>query len=287
MARIVVIPAWNISSLAAGWACVLHSAFHRKTTSYTGGVSNTISKEVAIENAIQRGLVEIKGDGHTLVFVMPRIAKPELFKQVAGPLVSSRGYAAEFHLQSEYELYSVEVTQSREAATLASQKRKSLQKYSESQLLTEPIDLAKLPTGDRISSKPGGEAHIFTGITWSSRSKAGSWGVVTVDIETDERRQYMQSVEDTTNNRLELHAVIQAIQILGKERKYLHIFTVSKYLVDTGQGHYYGASNWDLIQVLEQLRKDLGCKLGFHMVDASSPYHLRAKQVAQESGINK
>ncbi len=73
------------------------------------------------------------------------------------------------------------------------------------------------------------KVSIYTDGACSGNPGAGGWGAVLLFAGKEKR--ISGSAPDTTNNRMEMMAVIEALKSL-KERCAVHIFTDSKYVMD-------------------------------------------------------
>jgi len=100
----------------------------------------------------------------------------------------------------------------------------------------------------------------------------------------------------TTNNRMELLAVIQAIMALKKKDLPVHVYTDSKYVVESVEKKWLdnwiktdfkgGKKNKDLWTVYHNLSKPF--KVKFHWVKghADNPYNNRCDVLATEAADN-
>lgn len=73
------------------------------------------------------------------------------------------------------------------------------------------------------------QIKIYTDGACSGNPGAGGWGAVLIFGATE--KQISGSAPDTTNNRMEMTAVIEALKLL-KEKCEVQVFTDSKYIID-------------------------------------------------------
>lgn len=75
----------------------------------------------------------------------------------------------------------------------------------------------------------------------------GGIGVVVIDPKTGDKFEYSQGFRSTTNNRMEIAAILKALEI-AKERgaKSLQIFSDSQYAINVATGEWAGTKNADL-----------------------------------------
>lgn len=123
----------------------------------------------------------------------------------------------------------------------------------------------------------------------ASRGNPGRGGFGAVLIWGKKEKELSEGYALTTNNRMELLAVIKALEILNKEQLEIHIFTDSKYIVDAVEKGWLfgwvkkgfaGKKNADLWQrFLISYRKH---QIKFHWVKghADNPYNNRCDQLA-------
>jgi len=126
----------------------------------------------------------------------------------------------------------------------------------------------------------------------ASRGNPGRGGYGAVLIWGKIEKELSEGFAMTTNNRMELLAVIKALEALKKEGLEIHIFTDSKYVVDSVEKGWVfgwvkkgfaGKKNSDLWQrFLLLYRKH---KIKFHWVKghADNPYNNRCDQLATQA----
>lgn len=73
--------------------------------------------------------------------------------------------------------------------------------------------------------------EIYTDGACFGNPGPGGWASIIIKIDTGERIRKMGSELSTTNNRMELRAVIESLRSIPKESK-LAIFTDSKYVIN-------------------------------------------------------
>ena len=74
---------------------------------------------------------------------------------------------------------------------------------------------------------------IYTDGSSRGNPGPGGYGIVMEDCKTGFVKQYSQGFRKTTNNRMELLAVIEALKKLKKNGLKITVFTDSKYVVDS------------------------------------------------------
>jgi ribonuclease HI len=100
----------------------------------------------------------------------------------------------------------------------------------------------------------------------------------------------------TTNNRMELLAVIQAMKALKKKELPVHIYTDSKYVVESVEKKWLenwiktdfkgGKKNKDLWTAYHSLSKPYQVKFHWVKGHADNPYNNRCDQLATEAADN-
>ena len=74
---------------------------------------------------------------------------------------------------------------------------------------------------------------IYTDGSSRGNPGPGGYGIVMKDCKTGYSKQYSKGFQNTTNNRMELLAVIDALKKLKKTKLKITVFTDSKYVVDS------------------------------------------------------
>jgi ribonuclease HI len=130
----------------------------------------------------------------------------------------------------------------------------------------------------------------------SSRGNPGPGGYGAILMWGEKVKELSGAFRKTTNNRMELLAVIQAIMALKTKELPVHIYTDSKYVVESVEKKWLdnwiktdfkgGKKNKDLWIVYHTLSKPF--KVKFHWVKghANNPYNNRCDQLATEAAIN-
>ena len=77
------------------------------------------------------------------------------------------------------------------------------------------------------------EVHIYTDGAAKGNPGPAGYGVVMEMVGTPYKKEFYEGFRLSTNNRMELLAVIEAIKALKAKHLPLHIFTDSKYIVDS------------------------------------------------------
>ena len=73
--------------------------------------------------------------------------------------------------------------------------------------------------------------HIYTDGACSGNPGPGGFGIVMKY--KDQRKELSQGFQLTTNNRMELLAIIVALESLKKENSEVEVFSDSKYVIDS------------------------------------------------------
>ena len=77
------------------------------------------------------------------------------------------------------------------------------------------------------------DVHVYTDGAASGNPGPGGYGIVMEWVGTPYKREFAQGFTHTTNNRMELLAVIEALRKLKKAPLNVLVFTDSKYVVDS------------------------------------------------------
>jgi ribonuclease HI len=137
--------------------------------------------------------------------------------------------------------------------------------------------------------------HIYT--DGASRGNPGNGGYGILLLWGDKKKEISGGFRLTTNNRMELMAVIVALKSLTKKDIPLTIYTDSKYVVDSVEKKWLlgwikndfkgGKKNKDLWLEFYALSKDF--KIKFHWVKghADNPYNNRCDELATAAADNK
>lgn len=137
--------------------------------------------------------------------------------------------------------------------------------------------------------------HIYT--DGASRGNPGPGGYGALLMWGDKRKEISAGYRLTTNNRMELMAVIVALQTLTKKNIPLTIFTDSKYVVDSVEKKWLdgwirndfkgGKKNKDLWLQYYKLSKDFKIKFQWVKGHANNPYNNRCDELATAAADNK
>lgn len=93
---------------------------------------------------------------------------------------------------------------------------------------------------------------FYTDGAYSSSKNKGGWGIYCPQY----RLRMCQGVLNTTNNRMEMMAVIKALQFVDESKlpeKNIEIYSDSKYVIETMKGNYSKSKNLDLWAELDDL----------------------------------
>lgn len=141
------------------------------------------------------------------------------------------------------------------------------------------------------------EVDIYTDGACSGNPGPGGYGVVL--IHGDYIKELSGAYEDTTNNRMELMAVLKGLEILRKKCR-VNLYSDSRYIVDAmnkGWVRRWQANNWmrnknDLALNIDLWQRILELS-GQHQVHwiwvkghASNHYNNRCDQLAREAILN-
>lgn len=123
----------------------------------------------------------------------------------------------------------------------------------------------------------------------------GAWGFILIDDRSGQAMECADGEQDTTNNRMEMMAAIQALRSLKKEKSAICIHTDSKYLIDCCTQWMAGwkAKGWkkkggllknvDLLQTLDELLSQHQVTWQWVKGHAGDPGNERADTLANES----
>ena len=137
--------------------------------------------------------------------------------------------------------------------------------------------------------------HIYT--DGASRGNPGNGGYGVVLIWGVSKKELSAGYRLTTNNRMELMAVIAALKSLTKKNIPLTIFTDSKYVVDSVEKRWLlgwikndfkgGKKNKDLWLKYHALSKDFTIKFKWVKGHADNLYNNRCDELATAAADNK
>jgi ribonuclease HI len=83
------------------------------------------------------------------------------------------------------------------------------------------------------------QVHIYTDGAARGNPGPGGYGIVMEWVAKPYKKEFSEGFKHTTNNRMELLAVIEALKKLKNEGTYVKVFTDSKYVVDTVEKKWY------------------------------------------------
>ncbi|QXP50901.1 ribonuclease HI [Cellulophaga sp. HaHa_2_95] len=83
------------------------------------------------------------------------------------------------------------------------------------------------------------QVHIYTDGAARGNPGPGGYGIVMEWVGKPYKKEFSEGFKHTTNNRMELLAVIEALKKLKNEGTYVKVFTDSKYVVDTVEKKWY------------------------------------------------
>lgn len=99
------------------------------------------------------------------------------------------------------------------------------------------------------------EVHIYTDGACSGNPGAGGYGIVMEWVGKPYKKEFFEGFRKTTNNRMELLAVIVALEKIKKPDVKITVFSDSKYVVDSVQKKWL--KNWDRKQFKNVKNPDL------------------------------
>ncbi len=131
----------------------------------------------------------------------------------------------------------------------------------------------------------------------ASRGNPGNGGYGVVLLWGDKKKELSAGYRLTTNNRMELLAVIKALESLTRKNIPLTIFTDSKYVVDSVEkkwlnnwirtGFAGGKKNKDLWLRYHAISKNFKVKFQWVKGHADNPYNNRCDELATQAADNK
>ncbi len=99
------------------------------------------------------------------------------------------------------------------------------------------------------------EVHIYTDGAARGNPGPGGYGIVMEWVGKPYKKEFSEGFKHTTNNRMELLAVIEALKKIKKEGVAITVFTDSKYVVDTVEKKWY--SKWEKTNYKGKKNSDL------------------------------
>ena len=84
---------------------------------------------------------------------------------------------------------------------------------------------------------------IYTDGSSRGNPGPGGYGIVMLDVDTTYKKEFSKGFKKTTNNRMELLAVIVALEKLKKHNQKVNIYTDSKYVSDSVEKKW--VFNWE------------------------------------------
>lgn len=130
----------------------------------------------------------------------------------------------------------------------------------------------------------------------SSRGNPGPGGYGAILMWGEKVKELSGAFRKTTNNRMELLAVIQALMALKTKELPVHIYTDSKYVVESVEKKWLdnwmntdfkgGKKNKDLWTAYHTLSRPFNIKFHWVKGHANNPYNNRCDQLATEAADN-
>ena len=99
------------------------------------------------------------------------------------------------------------------------------------------------------------QVHVYTDGAARGNPGPGGYGIVMEWVGKPYRKEFSQGYKHTTNNRMELLAVIEALRKLKNPNTQVLVFTDSKYVVDSVQKGW--VFNWEKKGFKEKKNPDL------------------------------
>ncbi len=96
---------------------------------------------------------------------------------------------------------------------------------------------------------------IYTDGSSRGNPGPGGYGIVMQKFGTDYLKEFSEGFKKTTNNRMELLAVIVALEKIKKEKQHVHIYTDSKYVSESVEKKW--VENWEKKQFKNKKNPDL------------------------------
>ncbi len=130
----------------------------------------------------------------------------------------------------------------------------------------------------------------------SSRGNPGPGGYGTLLLFNHHTKELSQGYRLTTNNRMELMAVIAGLKALKRRDLPIHIYSDSKYVVHAVEKGWLnnwlktgfkGKKNRDLWELYHTLAKGLNIQLHWVKGHADNPYNNRCDELATTAALGK
>ncbi|ADV48597.1 ribonuclease HI [Cellulophaga sp. E16_2] len=99
------------------------------------------------------------------------------------------------------------------------------------------------------------QVHIYTDGAARGNPGPGGYGIVMEWVGKPYKKEFSEGFKHTTNNRMELLAVIEALKKLKNEGTAVKVFTDSKYVVDTVEKKWY--VKWEKTNFKDKKNPDL------------------------------
>jgi ribonuclease HI len=96
---------------------------------------------------------------------------------------------------------------------------------------------------------------IYTDGSSRGNPGPGGYGIVMQKFGTDYLKEFSEGFKKTTNNRMELLAVIVALEKIKKDKQHVHVFTDSKYVSESVEKKW--VENWEKKQFKNKKNPDL------------------------------
>ena len=140
------------------------------------------------------------------------------------------------------------------------------------------------------------EIHIFTDGSSRGNPGPGGYGIVMEQTGSSYVKEYSQGFRKTTNNRMELLAVIEALKKLKIENASVVVFTDSKYVVDSVEkkwvfswekNNFKNKKNIDLWLKFLKIFREHTVKFKWVKGHNNHPQNERCDHLAYEASKNK
>lgn len=139
-----------------------------------------------------------------------------------------------------------------------------------------------------------GEITIYTDGACSGNPGPGGLGIILMAGE--HKKEFSEGYQLTTNNRMELLAVIKGLQMLKTNQYPVCIYSDSKYVIDAVQQkwvfgwatkNFKGKKNADLWMEFLKLNQQFKIRFVWVKGHASNPYNNRCDELAVEAAKSK